>query len=38
MHYFSTFIKEYVDIMLHQEAWSEKPSSKAFTGQQPLMT
>jgi hypothetical protein len=34
-HYFLTFMKEYVDIMLRPGAWSEKPSSKAFNGQRP---
>jgi hypothetical protein len=37
-HYFSTFTKEYLDITLHQGAWSVKPFNKVFTGRQPLMT
>jgi hypothetical protein len=37
-HYFSTFMKEYVDITLHQEAWLVKLFDKVFKGQQPLMT
>jgi hypothetical protein len=34
-HYFSTFMKEYVDIMLRLGAWSKKHSDRAFTGQRP---
>jgi hypothetical protein len=30
--YSSTSMKEYVDTTLRQEAWSVKPSDKAFTG------
>jgi hypothetical protein len=36
--YFSIFMKEFVNIMLRQGAWSKKRSDRLFTGQRPPTT